>query len=183
MQSSSIADRGYQRAQAFRVILVKPSHYDDDGYVIQWFRSPFRRTRWRRSTGWRGLRRAPRARARCRDRHHAFDETNTRIRLDRIAADDRRRRHSAWSMLVGVQSNQFPRALDIARPLARAGIPVGIGGFHVSGTIAMLAGVDRGSAGGARHGRLAVRRRGRRPARRGAARRRRGRAQAALQLT
>jgi hypothetical protein len=42
-------------------------------------------------------------------------------------------------MLVGVQSNQFPRALDIARPLRRRGIMVGIGGFHVSGTIAMLA--------------------------------------------
>jgi hypothetical protein len=23
----------------FCLILVKPSHYDDDGYVIQWFRS------------------------------------------------------------------------------------------------------------------------------------------------
>ena len=23
----------------FRLILIKPSHYDDDGYVIQWFRS------------------------------------------------------------------------------------------------------------------------------------------------
>ncbi len=23
----------------FRLVLVKPSHYDDDGYVIQWFRS------------------------------------------------------------------------------------------------------------------------------------------------
>ena len=37
-------------------------------------------------------------------------------------------------MLVGVQSNQFPRALDIARPLRARGIQVGIGGFHVSGT-------------------------------------------------
>ncbi len=23
----------------FRVVLIKPSHYDDDGYVIQWMRS------------------------------------------------------------------------------------------------------------------------------------------------
>ena len=23
----------------FRLVLIKPSHYDDDGYVIQWFRS------------------------------------------------------------------------------------------------------------------------------------------------
>jgi radical SAM superfamily enzyme YgiQ (UPF0313 family) len=41
-------------------------------------------------------------------------------------------------MLVGVQSNQFPRALDIAAPLRQRGLTVAIGGFHVSGTIAML---------------------------------------------
>ena len=37
-----------------------------------------------------------------------------------------------------MQSNQFPRALDIARPLRAADIPVIIGGFHVSGCLAML---------------------------------------------
>src|ERR1700688_3673074 len=25
--------------RAFRVALIKPSHYDDDGYIIQWWRS------------------------------------------------------------------------------------------------------------------------------------------------
>jgi hypothetical protein len=43
-------------------------------------------------------------------------------------------------MLVGVQSNQYPRALDIARPLRKAGIQVAIGGFHVSGCLSMLDG-------------------------------------------
>jgi radical SAM superfamily enzyme YgiQ (UPF0313 family) len=45
-------------------------------------------------------------------------------------------------MLIGVQSNQMPRALEIARPLRAAGIQVGIGGFHVSGVIAMINGDD-----------------------------------------
>ena len=40
--------------------------------------------------------------------------------------------------LVGVQSNQFPRAVDLARPFLAAGLPVCIGGFHVSGCLAML---------------------------------------------
>ncbi len=40
--------------------------------------------------------------------------------------------------LVGVQSNQYPRAVDIARPLRAAGIPVCIGGFHTAGSLAML---------------------------------------------
>ena len=40
--------------------------------------------------------------------------------------------------LVGVQSNQFPRALDLARAFRKLDVPVVIGGFHVSGCISML---------------------------------------------
>ena len=40
--------------------------------------------------------------------------------------------------MIGVQSNEFPRALDIARPLRAAGVQVMIGGFHVSGCLSML---------------------------------------------
>ena len=42
--------------------------------------------------------------------------------------------------LVGVQSNQYPRALDIAAPFRTAGIAVAMGGFHVSGCLSMLDG-------------------------------------------
>jgi hypothetical protein len=45
-------------------------------------------------------------------------------------------------MLVGVQSNQFPRALDIASKFLPHGIPVVIGGFHVSGMMAMIGETD-----------------------------------------
>ncbi|HEX8367205.1 MAG TPA: radical SAM protein, partial [Pyrinomonadaceae bacterium] len=41
-----------------------------------------------------------------------------------------------------VQSNQFPRALDIAKPLRERNIQVAVGGFHVSGTISMLKDID-----------------------------------------
>src|SRR5262249_2932124 len=63
---------------------------------------------------------------------------NTRVRCKDIIAQFRR--HDGFGMvgLVGVQSNQFPRALDIARPLRAAGIPVVLGGFHISGCLAML---------------------------------------------
>ena len=37
-----------------------------------------------------------------------------------------------------MQTNQFARAVDIARELRAAGIQVAIGGFHVSGCLAML---------------------------------------------
>ena len=47
---------------------------------------------------------------------HAFDETNTRIRPDKIAAMIEEA-GAGMVMLTGVQSNQFPRAMDIARRL------------------------------------------------------------------
>jgi len=39
---------------------------------------------------------------------------------------------------VGVQSNQFTRTMDMAARFREAGIQVCIGGFHVSGCLAML---------------------------------------------
>jgi radical SAM superfamily enzyme YgiQ (UPF0313 family) len=41
-------------------------------------------------------------------------------------------------MLVGVQSNQYPRALDLASKFLLHGISVMMGGFHVSGMLAMI---------------------------------------------
>ena len=37
-----------------------------------------------------------------------------------------------------MQSNQFHHALDLAREFRAAGLPVVIGGFHVSGCLSML---------------------------------------------
>lgn len=139
---SSAAASGPGSRRRFCLVLVKPSHYDDDGYVIQWFRSAIP------SNSLAALYGIARD---CAERSvlgpdveltiHAFDETNTRIRPHDLAglieAAD-----FGMVMLVGVQSNQFPRALDIARPLRQRSIPVGIGGFHVSGTMSMLAGAD-----------------------------------------
>ncbi len=72
---------------------------------------------------------------------HAFDETNTRIRPERLARLIEKA-GAGMVMMVGVQSNQFPRALDLAKPLLARGIQVGIGGFHVSGVLSMLDGND-----------------------------------------
>ena len=126
----------------FRLVLVKPSHYDDEGYVIQWYRSAVPSNSLATLYG---------LACDCRDRRvlgegvrleiDAIDETNTRVRPDRIARVIAEA-GAGMVMLVGVQSNQFPRALDLARRLRGDGVTVAIGGFHVSGTIAMLEGVD-----------------------------------------
>ena len=126
----------------FCLLLVKPSHYDEDGYVIQWLRSPIPSNSL---ASLYGLAKDCAERAVLGDdvefEIHAFDETNTRIRPIRLARMIERA-GAGMVMLVGVQSNQFPRALDIAAPLRARGIQVVIGGFHVSGTISMLNGVD-----------------------------------------
>jgi radical SAM superfamily enzyme YgiQ (UPF0313 family) len=68
----------------------------------------------------------------------AYDEMNIRVPVSRIAARIKRPGHGGIVCLVGVQSNQYPRALAIARQFRSLGVAVAIGGFHVSGCLAML---------------------------------------------
>ncbi len=119
-------------------MLIKPSHYDDDGYVIQWFRSSMPSNSLAAVYG---------LAMDCAARQvlgadttilvDAYDETNTRIRPERIAQEIKLSGAGMVGM-VGVQSNQYPRAMDLARRFRTLGINVAIGGFHVSGTLAML---------------------------------------------
>ena len=126
----------------FRLYLIKPSHYDDDGYVIQWRLSPIPSNSL---ASVHGLVRDVIDRRALGDdwkvEVETIDETNTEIDV-RSIAEGCRAADAALVMLIGVQSNQFPRALDIARPLQAAGVQVAIGGFHVSGVISMLNGED-----------------------------------------
>ena len=69
-----------------------------------------------------------------------IDETNTRVNVPQLLERFRSNGNFGLVALVGVQSNQYPRALDIARPFRAAGIPVAMGGFHVSGCLSMLDG-------------------------------------------
>ena len=125
----------------FQLILIKPSHYDDDGYVIRW---------WRALIPSNSLAAVYAIAADCAQRQvlgpdvtidiEAIDETNTRVDVASLVARLRRHRNFGLVALVGVQTNQYPRALDIARPFRTAGISVAIGGFHVSGCLSMLDG-------------------------------------------
>ncbi|RUM18677.1 radical SAM protein [Rhizobium phaseoli] len=125
----------------FQLILIKPSHYDDDGYVIRW---------WRAMIPSNSLAALYGIAAECAERQvlgpdtaidiTVIDETNTRIDFPRLLAQFKRHGNFGMVALVGVQSNQYPRALDIARPFRNAGLPVSMGGFHVSGCLSMLDG-------------------------------------------
>src|ERR1022692_2760476 len=130
--------------ERFTLVLVKPSHYDDDGYVIQWLRSAIPSNSLAVLHG---------LALDCQNRKvlgenvewviKALDETNTRVSPEKLAAlitngggdGDGGGRGMARGMvgLVGVQSNQFPHAMDLAKRFRAAGVQVCIGGFHVLG--------------------------------------------------
>src|SRR5689334_1927771 len=107
----------------FQLLLIKPSHYDDDGYVIRW---------WRAMVPSNSLAAVYGIAADCAERKvlgpdveigvDAIDETNTRVDVPALIARFRRHGNFGLVALIGVQSNQYPRALDIARPLREAGI-------------------------------------------------------------
>jgi hypothetical protein len=125
----------------FQLVLLKPSHYDDDGYVIRWWRALIPSNSLAAVYGL------------ARDSAErqvlgpdvaididVIDETHTRVNVPKLLR--RFRKHGNFGLLglVGVQSNQYPRALDIARPFREAGVQVAMGGFHVSGCLSMLDG-------------------------------------------
>jgi len=123
----------------FQLVLIKPSRYDDDGYVIQWARAylPPNSLAVLYSLARDSARRSVLGADVAID-ITVIDEFSSRVRVNRLLAGIRRSGGFGLVGLVGVQSNQFPRALDIARPFRNAGVPVIIGGFHVSGCLAML---------------------------------------------
>ena len=123
----------------FHIEIIKPSHYDKDGYVIQWWKA------WIPSNSMACLYAISQN---CAEKRvlgddvsievNAYDEMNIKIPVGDIAKRLTGPGHSGVVCLVGVQSNQFPRAMAIARQFRSRGVAVAIGGFHVSGCIAML---------------------------------------------
>ncbi|WP_299615015.1 radical SAM protein [Pelagibius sp.] len=125
--------------QRFVIELIKPSHYDDDGYVIQWAKA------WVPSNTLSSLygitldvmeRKllGPDVEVEL----NAYDETNTILPIKDIIARMTTPGVKGIVCLVGVQSNQFPRAMDLAKQFRAKGLQVAIGGFHPSGCLSML---------------------------------------------
>ena len=127
------------RREAFHLVMIKPTHYDDDGYPIQWVRSAIPSNTLATLNGLAEDARRREVLGTGTDLVlHTYDETNRRVDPQRIIRLLRQQGGRMLIALVGVQTNQFPRAVDIARPFLAAGMPVCIGGFHVSGCLAML---------------------------------------------
>src|SRR4051794_26205179 len=94
----------------FHFVMIKPTHYDDDGYPIQWIKSAIPSNTLACLNGLADD--AARRNVLGSDveiRPHTYDETNCRVRPDRIISEIRKAGGKALIGLVGVQSNQFPR--------------------------------------------------------------------------
>jgi radical SAM superfamily enzyme YgiQ (UPF0313 family) len=130
--------RAAKPPSVLHVFLIKPSKYDDDGFVIR---------------HWRGV--LPSNTLACLNgltedvRHHGLlgevevtvhlvDEAVDKLLLGSIAILNRRPGCRVVVCLVGVQTNQFCRAADIAQRLRKERVAVIIGGFHVSGMLALF---------------------------------------------
>lgn len=122
----------------FHILFVRPTRYDQDGYPIHWTRSAMPSNTL---AGLYGIAED------CHNRRilgedveivmHPVDESNMRVDHDRMIA---MMKQDAGGLLclVGVQTNQWPRATDMAQRYLAENIPVCIGGFHVAGCMNML---------------------------------------------
>src|ERR1035437_3402863 len=121
-----------------RLFLIKPSKYDDDGFVIRHWRGVLPSNTL---AALNGLTEDVRHRGLLGEvelRVHLVDEAVDRLPLSSIARLNRRPSNRVVVCLVGVQTNQFCRAVDIALHLRQERVTVIIGGFHVSGMLALF---------------------------------------------
>jgi hypothetical protein len=120
------------------VTLIRPTNYTDDGYPIKTRIGVIRsNTLTQVGTLVQDLVNAPFLKGVSLN-IRKIDEAIEWIPTKEIVRDSKRPGVRSVVMLVGVQSNQYPRALDIASKFRAHQIPVLIGGFHVSGMLAMI---------------------------------------------
>ena len=119
------------------VILVRTSRYDDEGYVVRHWRGtlPSNTLSCLNSLTEDAVRSG--AFGRIDVRVEVIDEIVTRVNPAALGRRFRRDGTTVVVGLVGVQTNQIPRAQDLAREFRAEGFTVIIGGFHVSGAMAM----------------------------------------------
>ena len=120
------------------IVLIKPSKYDDDGYVIRFWKGVLPSNTL---SVLNGLTEDVKRRGLFGDIEFAvdtFDETTEKIPVKKIVKWSRRPATKLIVCLVGVQTNQFPRAFDLGKEFRAHGIDVIMGGFHTSGTVNML---------------------------------------------
>jgi len=122
------------------VLLIKPSKYDADGYLIRFWKGvlPSNSLAVMHALTVDAFK-APELQGLIGE-VYSFDEIvlAQRVRPKKLVRKFLDGRTKVVVGLVGVQTNQFPRACDLAEEFRQAGATVVIGGFHVSGSMEVL---------------------------------------------
>lgn len=123
----------------FHLILIKPVRYDEEGYPIQWRRAVYPSLALSVLNGL--ALDCDRRRVLGPDVRIVTEAWDDQCGLPKMAEMIQRARTAQAGCLVGmvaVHTAQFPRCAALARQFREAGIPVIIGGAHVSGSLAVM---------------------------------------------
>ena len=127
-----------EHIKKFHIVLIKPSKYDDDGYVIRFWKGVLPSNTLNVLHGLTEDIKAREFFGSLPIEVTTFDETAEKVPLAKIIRWSKEPGTKLLICLVGVQTNQFPRAMDMAKTFRSEGLTVIMGGFHTSGTINML---------------------------------------------
>src|SRR6185436_8742007 len=122
------------------VVLVEVTKYDSDGYLIQFYKGVLPCNTLAALWSLTQAAFASPVLDGLQCRVMAFNERTVRGGIDArqlmksLAAPDTK----VVVALVGVQTNMFPRAMEVALDFKAHGAAVVMGGFHISGSITML---------------------------------------------
>ncbi|HEX2277927.1 MAG TPA: radical SAM protein [Candidatus Tectomicrobia bacterium] len=128
-----------QPTQIVHVVLIKATRYDDDGYPMRHWRGILPSNTLACLVGLTDAAQRDKALGEGIEiRRYMYDEAVQKVPIRKLARLQRLPHERLIVGLVGVQSNQFPRACDIAHAFQREGVhDILVGGFHVSGSIAL----------------------------------------------
>ncbi len=128
--------------EKLEIVYIVPSRYDDDGYVQRWIKGvvPSNSLAVLKSLA-NDMIDSKRLQATFPELEvtlESYDDNVQKVPFQKIAARNRRPDTKVVVGIVGVQSNQFPRATDLALRFRELGVDVLIGGFHVTGMLALF---------------------------------------------
>jgi len=128
----------------YRFFLIKPSLYDDDGFVIRFSKGVLPSNTLTVINGLLDYY--------LKDLKNnydyeyeieVYDEIVDKIKIKKFYKKILKNNEVGIVFLVGVQSNQFSRATDLAIKFQKLGFKVFVGGFHISGILSILGKPDK----------------------------------------
>jgi len=124
--------------KSLNIVLVKPSKYDDEGFVIRYFKGvlPSNTLACMNSLTIKFIEKW-KTEKNIKISIDIFDDIIHDIPYKKIAKRNKDN-NMVVVALVGVQSNHFPRASDIAKKFTALGVKTLVGGFHVSGVLSLF---------------------------------------------